>query len=101
VVTGAAPPASRRAAVRAAPNPFNPQTTLHFSLPRAGPARLAVFDLRGRRVRTLVAGRLAAGEHAVRWNGRDGAGRAAPSGVYLVRLAADGMAASTRVLLAR
>ena len=70
------------------PNPFNPAVTLRFSLPREGLSpRLEIFDQRGQRVRTLpVADR--AGEQAVRWDGRDAAGRALPSGVYFARFSA-------------
>ncbi len=66
-----------------APNPFNPTTTLSFSLAQDGPVRLWVADVRGRRMRMLVDGRQAAGEHQVRWNGRDDAGRGMGSGTYL------------------
>jgi hypothetical protein len=68
------------------PNPFNPQTSVVFALARAGRARLAIFDARGRRVRAFELGRLAAGRHRVAWDGRDGTGRAAPAGVYLLQL---------------
>ena len=53
------------------PNPFNPSTTVAFSVPRSGPVQLAVFDLRGRRVATLVQTTLATGRHEQRWNGLD------------------------------
>lgn len=64
------------------PNPFNPATVLTLSLPRTGPASLAVFDLRGHRVRDLLEGTQPAGEVQVQWNGRDQAGRPVPAGVY-------------------
>ena len=69
-----------------APNPFNPSTRLRFALEREGTVALAVYDARGRLVRDLGARTFPAGEHAVTWNGRDEAGRAAASGVYYVRL---------------
>ncbi len=72
------------------PNPFNPRTEVVLDLARRGPVRLEVFDLRGRLVRSLVAGDLPAGRHRVDWDGRDGAGRETASGVYLCRLAAAG-----------
>jgi hypothetical protein len=53
-----------------------------FVLPQDANARLSVFDVSGRRVRTLSVGRLAAGEHRLTWDGRDAAGGTAPSGVY-------------------
>lgn len=70
----------------ASPNPFNPRTKIAFTLPRAGDAVLAVYDLAGRRVATLVEGPLPAGPTSLDWDGRDDAGRVQPSGVYLVHL---------------
>ncbi|MBC8424295.1 hypothetical protein H8E07_09250, partial [bacterium] len=67
----------------AAPNPFNPRTTLRFELTRGGDVRLDVYDLDGRRVRTLVDGYLPAGEHRAIWAGRDDGGRPLSSGPYL------------------
>ena len=62
----------------------------------------SIFDLRGRRVATLLDGAaLAAGEHALAWNGRDGGGRRAASGTYALRVAADGRARTLRLLLSR
>jgi hypothetical protein len=69
-----------------APNPFNPQTTLSFELSQDGPVTLEIFDLAGRRMRTLAAGDLAAGNHAITWDGRDENGHALASGGYLGRL---------------
>ena len=68
------------------PNPFNPKTEIRFTLPSAGEVSLDVFDVEGRRVRTLAAGDHAAGEHRVTWNGRDDAGRSMSSGVYFYKL---------------
>lgn len=83
----------------AAPTPFNPRTTLSFTLDRAGEVRLQLFDLAGRRIRTLVAERREAGHHAVTWNGRDDRGRGVASGVYVVRLEALGRTQLQRVVL--
>ncbi len=66
------------------PNPFNPTTTVPFSLPRAGTARLDVFDMLGRQVRTLVDGTLPAGRHEVSFDAAS-----LPSGMYLYRLTTD------------
>jgi Bacterial Ig domain/Right handed beta helix region len=68
------------------PNPFNPVTRFRFDLPEAGRVSLTVFDLRGRRVRTLVEGRYPPGGFVVDWYGRNDQGRSVSSGVYLVRL---------------
>jgi len=71
------------------PNPFNPTTTIALVLDRPGTAVVAVHDARGRRVRTLQDGYLAAGRHLLTWDGRDAAGRPAASGIYFA-VARDG-----------
>ncbi len=81
------------------PNPFNPKTTIHFDLPGARTVKLSVFALTGRRVVTLVDGELPAGRHQVDWSGRDEAGRAQASGVYIARLEAGGEQRSSRMML--
>ena len=85
----------------AVPNPFNPQTVIRFDLPVAGRAKLAVYDLAGRLVRTLVEGEQPAGPGEATWNGCDAAGRGLPSGTYFARLEADGDVRTTRMSLVR
>lgn len=68
------------------PNPFNPSTALRLTLERDARVHIAVFDITGARVRTLVEGTLAAGHHQVRWDGRDDRQRRLASGVYLIRM---------------
>lgn len=79
------------------PNPARGATTLRWSLPAAGTAKLEVYDAAGRRVRVLHDGSATAGEHVVRFELRDGSGRALPSGVYLARLEAAGQVLVRRV----
>ncbi|HPV14246.1 MAG TPA: M14 family zinc carboxypeptidase [Candidatus Cloacimonadota bacterium] len=69
------------------PNPFNPVTTIHFSIeaPKAVTS-LKIYNLKGQLVRTLVEAQLAAGEHQRSWNGLDDAGNPVSSGIYLYRL---------------
>lgn len=86
----AAPATTRLAEPR--PNPSAGAADLAFTLARTGPVSLAVYDVRGARVRTLAGGTRDAGEHHVRWDGRDDAGGRAAPGIYLVRLEADGIA---------
>ena len=81
-----------------APNPFNPRTEIEFSLAKAGPVELVIFDSRGRRVETLVAGELGAGEHVRTWNGVDQSGTPVASGVYYARLRYAGEAAQVEKL---
>lgn len=69
------------------PNPFNPSTVIEFSIGSRSPVELAVFDMQGRRVRTLVADtEFESGVHRVKWDGRDDVGRTVAAGVYLYRL---------------
>jgi hypothetical protein len=85
-----------------APNPFNPRTTVWLDIPRAGGVTLAVHDLRGRLVRTLLSGRMSEGRHPVVWEGLDDGGARTPSGVYLVRLVtADGAQRAVKVTLSK
>jgi hypothetical protein len=66
----------------AAPNPFNPRTTVRFDLPDAAHVRLAIHDVRGRLIRTLVDAEFARGAHGIDWNGRDEQGADVASGSY-------------------
>lgn len=83
------------------PNPFNPSTTIGFELPAPAQARLAVYDLTGRLVRTLVDGSLPRGRHEATWDGRDAAGRSVASGLYIARLEAGGSVRLQRMGLVR
>ncbi len=66
------------------PNPFNPETTIVYTLERPLDLKVEIHDLRGARVATLADGLHAAGRHELRWTGRNGEGRAVASGVYLL-----------------
>ena len=81
------------------PNPFNPTTLIEFDLAEASAVRLAIFDVNGRTVRTLVADGRAAGHHTVRWDGRDGAGVPVASGVYFYLLETGGYEQTRRMVL--
>lgn len=83
------------------PNPFNPETRISFHLDHAGPVTLAVFDLCGRRVATLLDGELQAGLHHSRWNGLDAGGLPAASGSYLLQLRSGGSQQCRRITLLR
>lgn len=85
----------------AAPNPCDGITVLRFDVPGSGPTRLELFDIAGRRVRTLVEAQLPAGSHAVEWNGRDEQGRLAASGCYVYRLSTGRNSQTGRLVLVR
>ncbi len=76
------------------PNPFNPRTTIGFSLPRDSHVLLQVVDVRGRVQDTLVDRTLSAGSHQVTWDGRNH-----PSGVYFYRLTADGFGQTRKMVM--
>ena len=84
----------------AQPNPFNPSTTLRFTLDAPRRVSLAIYDLAGRRVRLLLDGAARpAGESALRFDGRDDAGTPLASGVYLAQLVAEGERESQKLVL--
>ena len=95
------PAATVPVALRAHPNPFNPATTLSFDLPTAGHARLALYDLGGRRVTLLHEGALESGPALFEWNGRDDQGRELASGVYLARLMFEGGSRQVKLIMIR
>ncbi len=88
-------------AVSAAPNPFNPRTSLLFALPREGRVKVELFDLRGRLLATLLDEVRPAGRVELAWDGRDGEGRPLSSGAYHARVTAAGQVGSARLLLVR
>jgi len=99
VEDGAAPGELEFAA--AWPNPSGASVALRFALPRAAHARLVVFDLAGRRARTLWDGPLEAGAHDMAWDGRDERGAGVPAGLYWARLEAGGRSLTRRLVRVR
>ncbi|HTY07852.1 MAG TPA: T9SS type A sorting domain-containing protein, partial [Candidatus Edwardsbacteria bacterium] len=89
----------RGIAVGCYPNPSPGVTMFNYSLPRAGRATLALYDICGRQVTTLIDAPQQAGGHSVRWNGAGRDGRRMPSGVYFYRLDAGGRSATGKLIL--
>lgn len=85
----------------AMPNPFRAGTALMLSMPEPGRALVEVYDVAGRRVRTLEQGVLTAGEHTLRWDGRDERGAPVASGVYLCRAQVGDWRESRKLVLLR
>ncbi len=81
------------------PNPFNPQTTIVYTIAETAPVTLGIYDAAGRLVRSLVDGPRAAGRHTELWNGLDDRGAAAASGVYFVRLESAGRVTTQKAVL--
>ncbi len=83
------------------PNPFNPSTNINFALARKERATLIIYDLLGRRVRTLFDRSLDAGEYIVTWDGRDQFGVEMPSGTYLYSFESSAFSETKRMILLR
>ena len=84
-----------------APNPFNPHTLVRLQVKRESRVSWRIYDARGSLVRTLENGRLPAGLHARRWDGRDDRGRAVASGAYFMIVEADGYSGRQKLTLLR
>jgi hypothetical protein len=78
------------------PNPFNPETTIRFSIAKDSKVELNIYNIKGQRVRTLINQQYFAGEHSIVWKGEDDFGRSVGSGVYFYNLSVDGKLTSTR-----
>ena len=83
------------------PNPFNPSTTIRYSLASAEAVSLVIYNILGQPVKTLVSRPQPVAYHTVVWDGRDDAGRPPASGVYFVRLVAGDVIQTRRMLLLR
>ncbi len=83
------------------PNPFGVRAQFNYGLPKAGQVRLAVYDLQGRRVATVVDRVQAAGWRSVFWDGRDERGREVASGAYFARLESAGEVRVRKIVIAR
>ena len=82
-----------------APNPFGPRTIIRYALPQTTPVKLAVYDLSGRLVRTLVDGQIAAGFHSAPWDGLDDRGREVGSGIYFYSMKAGSYESTRKMTL--
>jgi flagellar hook assembly protein FlgD len=83
----------------AQPNPFNPKTTIKFSLANQGQVTIEIFDVAGRRVRTLVDDVRGAGAHQAVWDGQNDSGHAVASGLYFARMETKGFSATEKLTL--
>jgi len=81
------------------PNPFAAETEIRYALSRSTAVSLVIYDLQGRRVRTLVDGQQGQGVQSVTWDGKDDGGAAVPSGLYFVRLTAPSLQQSKKMVV--
>lgn len=83
------------------PNPFNPSTSIRFDLAAPGRVTLTIYNILGQEVARLADGEFPAGSHAVTWDGRDGNGATAASGIYIYRISAGDYTACRRMALVK
>ncbi|MDD4232370.1 MAG: choice-of-anchor J domain-containing protein [Candidatus Cloacimonetes bacterium] len=81
------------------PNPFNPETTIRYSVKDNGPVSLEIYNLKGQLVKRLVNTEKAAGEHTVIWNGTDMNNRNVSSGVYFYKMTSGKYSASKKMIM--
>jgi len=68
------------------PNPFNPTTTISFSIPNESKVDLSIYNIKGQKIKQLISDQLSAGQHSVVWNGKDDNGKSVSSGIYFYKL---------------
>jgi len=83
------------------PNPFNPETTIDFSLPKAGKVTLKIYNTLGQEVKTLVDKKMNVGYHRILWDGTDYTGQSVASGIYFYRIKVSEHISGKRMLLIR
>jgi ligand-binding sensor domain-containing protein len=81
------------------PNPFNPETTIQFSLPEAGYVDIDIFNVKGQKVKSLLQSQLSDGKHSIAWNGTDKNGNSVSSGTYFYRIMFNNQAYSRKMML--
>jgi len=81
------------------PNPFNPTTTIQFAILNESYVSIEIFDIKGRKIRTLVKENYTVGTHKTVWDGLDDNNKIVSSGVYLYRMISDGHIETKKMLL--
>ncbi|MCK9310434.1 MAG: T9SS type A sorting domain-containing protein, partial [Candidatus Cloacimonetes bacterium] len=81
------------------PNPFNPSTTIAFSIPTTYNTKLSVYNIKGQKVKELINNELASGYHKIIWDGRDKNNRGVSSGIYFFRLQSGGKVSVRKAML--
>lgn len=81
------------------PNPFNPTTTIRYTIPENRSVTVTIYDQLGREVNTLVDSPRSRGDHEIQWNGTDASGRQLGSGLYLCQVQAGGFSKTVKLVL--
>ena len=83
------------------PNPFNPATTIEFSIPEQSEVKIEVFDATGTLINELVNDYYSAGTYRARWNARDNSGSVVASGLYIYRMSAGNFIQAKRMIFVK
>jgi hypothetical protein len=81
------------------PNPFNPRTTIRYSVKEATPVTIGIYNVKGQLVKTLVSEDKAAGNHSIAWDGVDNNNQAVSSGVYFYKMNAGTYSSTKKMIL--
>lgn len=81
------------------PNPFNPSTTIHYTLPEESQATISIYNLLGKRVAQLNSSKQSSGSHSIQWNGTDRQGNSVPAGIYFYQLQAGDFVQTKKMVL--
>ncbi len=81
------------------PNPFNPETSISYSLPKSGVVTIDIFNSKGQLIRSLVNEAKPAGKHTIIWNGTDNNNRPVASGIYLYRMTSNSCSVTNKMML--
>ena len=83
------------------PNPFNPETTIPFYLPASNQVKITIYDILGRKIKTLVNSKLSQGNYKINWNGKDNSNNNVASGIYILHFETNNFAKSRKMVLIR
>lgn len=81
------------------PNPFNPETTISFNIPKPGKVNLSIYNIKGQLVKTLLDEETSAGTHSLVWNGKDERGKSVATGIYFSKIKTDTDIQTKKMLL--
>lgn len=83
------------------PNPFNPSTTINFSLKKEGLVKIDIYNIKGQKIKSLVNETLKSGSHQVLWQGKDNYGKTCASGIYFCKMSANGKNFTKKMLMVK
>jgi flagellar hook assembly protein FlgD len=83
------------------PNPFNPVTRFNYDVPKLAEVQIAVDNVLGQKVKTLLSGETSPGTYEMEWDGTDGQGVSVPTGIYFIRMTTAGFNSTQKIMLMR